>query len=195
MTDAELGFWQTLGGAYLGARIPSGPAHAVGVLTLASAESHDDPSFVLGTMAVLPAMDVVTRGLQLVNPSGAGSVRHTTIRNTTSTASIADDAARNAGAADSAYSIASRGGKHHGYLKNYRRRPINQLESSQRSLQRHIERHEGYIDDPKSKVPEWDTLTIRHQESLLAGWAKEILDANEQISILDDLIHLAGRIP
>jgi hypothetical protein len=49
MTDAELGFWQTLGGAYLGARIPSGPAHAVGVLTLASAESHDDPSFVLGT--------------------------------------------------------------------------------------------------------------------------------------------------
>jgi hypothetical protein len=30
MTDAELGFWQTLGGAYLGARVPSGPAHAVG---------------------------------------------------------------------------------------------------------------------------------------------------------------------
>ncbi len=63
MTDAELGFWQTLGGAYLGARIPSGPAHAVGALTLASAESHDDPSFVLGTMAVLPGMPAVSQAL------------------------------------------------------------------------------------------------------------------------------------
>ncbi|MBK6520177.1 MAG: hypothetical protein IPG04_40125 [Polyangiaceae bacterium] len=61
MTDAELGFWQTLGGAYLGARVPSGPAHAVGALTLASAESHDDPSFVLGTMAVLPGMPAVSQ--------------------------------------------------------------------------------------------------------------------------------------
>jgi hypothetical protein len=63
MTDAELGFWQTLGGAYLGARVPSGPAHAVGALTLASAESHDDPSFVLGTMAVLPGMPAVSQAL------------------------------------------------------------------------------------------------------------------------------------
>ncbi len=63
MTDAELGFWQTLGGAYLGARVPSGPAHAVGALTLASAESHDDPSFVLGTLAVLPGMPAVSQAL------------------------------------------------------------------------------------------------------------------------------------
>ncbi|MBK6517264.1 MAG: RHS repeat-associated core domain-containing protein [Polyangiaceae bacterium] len=59
----ETGFWQTLGGAYLGARVPSGPAHAVGALTLASAESHDDPSFVLGTMAVLPGMPAVSQAL------------------------------------------------------------------------------------------------------------------------------------
>ncbi len=63
LTDAELGFWQTLGGAYLGARIPSGPAHAAGALTLASAESHDDPSFVLGTLAVLPGMPGVSQAL------------------------------------------------------------------------------------------------------------------------------------
>jgi RHS repeat-associated protein len=71
MTDAELGFWQTLGGAYLGARIPSGPAHAVGALTLASAESHDDPSFVLGTMAVLPGMPAVSQALDRATGAAA----------------------------------------------------------------------------------------------------------------------------
>ncbi|MBK6517272.1 MAG: RHS repeat-associated core domain-containing protein [Polyangiaceae bacterium] len=71
LTDAELGFWQTLGGAYLGARIPAGPAHAVGALTLASAESHDDPSFVLGTMAVLPGMPAVSQALDRATGAAA----------------------------------------------------------------------------------------------------------------------------
>jgi RHS repeat-associated protein len=71
MTDAELGFWQTLGGAFLGARIPSGPAHAVGALTLASAESHDDPSFVLGTLAVLPGMPAVSHALDRATGAAA----------------------------------------------------------------------------------------------------------------------------
>ncbi|MBK6519765.1 MAG: RHS repeat-associated core domain-containing protein [Polyangiaceae bacterium] len=71
MTDAELGFWQTLGGAYLGVRIPAGPAHAVGALTLASAESHDDPSFVLGTMAVLPGMPAVSQALDRATGAAA----------------------------------------------------------------------------------------------------------------------------
>ena len=85
---------------------------------------------------------------------------------------------------ESAYCVAKRGGKHSGFLKNVSKWTAKQRGKSVRKLQRRIEIHEGYLDNPVSHVPDWHKLRPGHQESLIRHWNKEITDFAEQQSIL-----------
>jgi len=53
---------------------------------------------------------------------------------------------------------------------------------------RRIEIHEGYLENPRSKVPHFDSLRPGHQQSLIRRWSKEILDFADEQSIVDHLL-------
>jgi hypothetical protein len=89
-------------------------------------------------------------------------------------------------AARAAYDAAASGGRNAGFLRNVLKQRLGprQIQKSIKSLGEHIARHEGYLKDPASKVPNWARLLLKHQQDLLAGWQTEIAVAKEQIGIL-----------
>lgn|SRR6185295_2592700 len=89
-------------------------------------------------------------------------------------------------AARAAYDTAASGGRNAGFLRNVLKQKWGprQLQKSIKSLGEHIVRHEGYLKDPVSKVPDWAKLSLEHQQNLLLGWQTEIAVATEQIGIL-----------
>ena len=64
-----------------------------------------------------------------------------------------------------------------------------ELERTARSLQQGIQRHEGYLKDPLSHVPNWNQLRPQHQQSLLNHWGTEISTFAEQQSIVQHLLY------
>ncbi|MBX3185006.1 MAG: RHS repeat-associated core domain-containing protein [Polyangiaceae bacterium] len=97
-------------------------------------------------------------------------------------------APRSVGAAESSFSIASRGGRHAGFLKRARSMSRVELERTARSLQKGIEKHEGFLDNPAQHVPNWNKLRPEHQQSLIGHWQKEIATFAEQQSIVLQLL-------
>jgi RHS repeat-associated protein len=95
---------------------------------------------------------------------------------------------RAAGAAESAFSIASRGGRHAGFLERASSMSPRELQRTADTLQKRIEIHEGYIDNPLSHVPDWNSLGPGHQQSLLTHWGQEIATFAEQQSIVQQLL-------
>jgi RHS repeat-associated protein len=85
---------------------------------------------------------------------------------------------------DEVFAMAQSGGRHSGFLANYAGRSAGEIGRAQRSLGRHIGRHEGYLADPTSKVSNFYELSQNHQQRLIEGWLTEIRDASDQIEIL-----------
>lgn len=91
----------------------------------------------------------------------------------------------------SAYDIAKAGGKHSGFLKNYSGRSVDEINKAINTLQtgkRGINTHLDKIANPSKYVPNWNTLSSKHQQSLINGWQKEITNGTEQIQILRGIL-------
>ncbi len=91
----------------------------------------------------------------------------------------------------SAYETALAGGKHSGFLKNYLgkspkeiNKAINSLQAGNRGINVHLDK----VANPSKYVPNWNTLSPSHQQSLINGWQKEIINADEQIQILKEML-------
>lgn len=95
---------------------------------------------------------------------------------------------RSTGAVESAFSVASRGGRHAGFLQRASGMSRGELERTARSLQQGIQRHEGYLRNPSSHVPDWSQLRPQHQQSLINHWHTEIRTFSEQQSSVHHLL-------
>jgi RHS repeat-associated protein len=103
-------------------------------------------------------------------------------------ASGAEFVERSLGAAESALSIAQRGGLHSGFLKQAMGYSRTQLERAASSFQRQIELHEAKMDNPATYIPNWGSMTGVQQQGLMSHWAKEISNFSDQQSIVWSLI-------
>ena len=79
---------------------------------------------------------------------------------------------------------AQAGGRHAGYLNNVAGYSGVSIGRATRSLGRHAARHEGYLKNPVSKVPNWAKMSARQQQTQIEDWQGEIRTALEQIEIL-----------
>jgi RHS repeat-associated protein len=95
---------------------------------------------------------------------------------------------RSVGAAESALSIAERGGPNAGFLRQVQGWSRTQLERAVRSFQKQIELHEGYITDPASHVRGWGSMNSIQRDGLLNHWARELKNFSDQQSIASGLI-------
>jgi hypothetical protein len=95
---------------------------------------------------------------------------------------------RSVGAAESAFSVALKGGRHSGFLRGAERMSVSQLQRAERSFQGQIELHEAKIANPGAYVNEWGSLDVREQEGLLRHWGKEIGNFSDQQSIVQELL-------
>ena len=90
-------------------------------------------------------------------------------------------------ALNSAFEIAEAGGRHAGFLRQARSYSPSEFSSSYRSLSNRLDEHRGFIADPYSHVPDFDSLDPRRQQGLLSHWAKEIQNFSDQLDILDSV--------
>jgi len=76
--------------------------------------------------------------------------------------------------AKSAFEIAQSGGRHAGQLKQFLKQTTEQLQSSIKSFNKQIAKHEEWIKDPTKKVENFYSLRSEHQKSLLKHWNEDI---------------------
>ncbi len=90
-----------------------------------------------------------------------------------------------------AFDKAVAGGKHSGFLKNYLDRSADEISKSITSMQtgnQGINIHLDKIANPTKYVPNWISLRISHQQSLINGWQNTVTKHTEQIQILQTLL-------
>jgi hypothetical protein len=89
----------------------------------------------------------------------------------------------------SALEIAETGGKHAGFLQNYRGKSPEELGRGIASLQKQIALHKDKIANPEKHIPNWSSLDPRQQEALIQKkWPSDIQRQAEQLEILNGLL-------
>lgn len=94
---------------------------------------------------------------------------------------------RHLGAAESPLSIAQRGGRHSGFLRQAKKWTSAQRTRASRNFQKQIELHEAKIDNPGGFIEGWEAMSPQHQQGLIRHWEKEIANFADQQSILHGL--------
>jgi len=90
------------------------------------------------------------------------------------------------------FEIAKDGGKHSGFLENYKNKPTSELEAGIKSLKKQIKRHEDCIQNPTEYYPNFYELDPREQEHLIRiKWPGDILRQKEHLNILEQLLQEA----
>lgn len=87
-----------------------------------------------------------------------------------------------------AVDIARAGGKHAGQLEQFMKQTPDQLQKTIRSFDKQIARHESWIADPASKVKDFSSLRLEHQENLIHHWQQDILRHKELKSIAESVL-------
>lgn len=77
--------------------------------------------------------------------------------------------------------------------KGLAKQDARSLEKGIRTLEKRIQEHEGYLEDPRTHVPDWDDLTEHHQASLIQHWRKEIRNFRESIQDREDELRKRGE--
>lgn len=63
-----------------------------------------------------------------------------------------------------------------------------EIEKSIRSFERQIARHEGWLDHPRTKAPDFDAFHPQRKTVLLDGWRQDIARHSECLDILRDVL-------
>jgi uncharacterized protein RhaS with RHS repeats len=92
------------------------------------------------------------------------------------------------GAAKGATQIAQEGGRHAGQFQQFLKQTPDQLQRTIRSFDKQIAKHEGWIADPTSKVPNFSQLRPEHQQNLIHHWKQDIVRHQELRSIAQDVL-------
>jgi hypothetical protein len=88
-----------------------------------------------------------------------------------------------------AYAIAKtpRGRYDGWYVEQLENGPI-QLRKGIRSFRQQISRHEQWVDDPWSKISDWNERDERYRKGLLAKWRQDVERHQAQIAILQGVL-------
>lgn len=82
-----------------------------------------------------------------------------------------------------------RGGKHHGFLKNYLSRSTPEIEQGIVSIAKQIAEHQAKIRNLAAYIDDWAMLDPRRQQALLTRkWPGDIARQREQIEILQGIL-------
>lgn len=95
-----------------------------------------------------------------------------------------------------AYSIAEKGGKHSGYLRNMAGRPVQEIANAVKGHEKTIQKHIGYLKNPTSKVPmaEWLAKTEAEKQVVRQKWLDDIARNRELRDVMQGLLErLVGR--
>jgi hypothetical protein len=79
----------------------------------------------------------------------------------------------------SIFDIAKQGGRHSGQYKEFMKQTPKQLQKSIKSFDKQINKHKNWINNPASKVKNWDKLTLKHKQDLIYHWNEDIKRAQE----------------
>ena len=90
--------------------------------------------------------------------------------------------------ANNATRIAQEGGKHAGQLRQFMKQTPEQLQKTINSFDKNIAKHEGWIANPESKVPNFSQLRPEHQENLIHHWQQDVSRHQELKSIAQDVL-------
>lgn len=91
--------------------------------------------------------------------------------------------------ASTAFKNALEGKKHTKTLEFALDRTLKQNQSSIKSFEKQISKHEGFISNPKSKYQNWDNFSDARKQRELNHWKTEIKGFQEQIDITRDVIN------
>lgn len=91
-------------------------------------------------------------------------------------------------AAKSATQIAQAGGRHAGQLAQFAKQTPDQLGKTINSFDKQIAKHEEFIANPTSHVPNFNELSIKHQGNLIHHWGQDIKRHQELKSIAEDVL-------
>jgi hypothetical protein len=83
-----------------------------------------------------------------------------------------------------AFEIAQAGGRHGSWLKAQRQLGLRQLRAAARSIERQIDAHKAWLENPGLKVQDWELRETRYRDGLLRKWQQDILRQGEQLTIL-----------
>ena len=84
------------------------------------------------------------------------------------------------------------GHRHEGQLQNFLSQTQAQLERSIKSFETSIQKHEGWIKDPTSKVKDFFQRRTSEQESLIHGWKEDAARAREFKDMAKDVLNNPG---
>jgi RHS repeat-associated protein len=93
-------------------------------------------------------------------------------------------AANSLGRAIDSYQRALSGIKHANFMRNAQRWSPSQIARAMRSNNQNIQEHTQYLLDPRSHVPNWETLSHYQQYGMMGHWLKEIHNFEAQNDIL-----------
>jgi len=91
-------------------------------------------------------------------------------------------------APDIATKIAREGGKHAGQLKQFLKQTPEQLLKTIKSFNNQITKHEEWINNPTSKIVDFNELRPEHQQNLLHHWRQDIARHQELKAIAEDVL-------
>jgi len=89
----------------------------------------------------------------------------------------------------STHEIAKQGDRHSGQYNEFMKQTPKQLQKSIRSFDKQIKKHKNWINNPTSKVKNWNKLTFEHQNNLLHHWNKDINRAEEFKQIAETMLN------
>lgn len=78
-----------------------------------------------------------------------------------------------------AFEVAQAGGRNSGQLTQFLKQTATQLGRSIRKFDKNVVKHENWIANPKSKIPEWDTFSAQRQANTIHHWKEDIARARE----------------
>jgi hypothetical protein len=93
------------------------------------------------------------------------------------------------GRSNAAFEVTEGGGRHAGFLKNYRGKSPDELRKGIASLKKQITEHQNKIKNPEKHISNWTSLDPRQRDALVKQkWPEDIQRQTEQLQILEQLL-------
>lgn len=92
-----------------------------------------------------------------------------------------------------AYDVAKAGGRHAAWMREQQELGERQLRSARRSIQKQVALHLGWLDNPTSKVQDWNGRSALYQQGLLRKWQQDIQRQRQQIEIIEGVMKEKGH--
>jgi len=87
-----------------------------------------------------------------------------------------------------AYETAKTGGKHAGYLKQYRTRSTAEVQKALKGHENQVEIHKEKLGNPEGAERKWSSLPKERQEQLQNDWTKHMQRNKEQADIMRGIL-------